>query len=284
MKHLTHVKDADPYFEIRPDTREIVNQSKTKTKIMQHDHNSERFTFSLPRFIEAHDMLECDSVRVHYTITDLSTKESEFGIYEITDLRIDPEDDTKVIGTWLLSQNVTKFAGVLTFVVKCQCYGDDGEVSYSWSTDVFNSFSVSAGIDNNEVIVEKYVDVLEQWKNDVVKNISGIKDLGTYTVDYLEDEFEYEEYLDEQPLYKNAMKIMEPGLYKITQRLISRFKNIDQEITAKTVEETRLLLVQKGHLLNGHTIVYRRIGSLFNYQFDRFRKCYGNDFRRYTIP
>ena len=62
MKHSTHIKDADPYFEIKTDTREIINKSKTKTKIMQYDHNSERFTFSLPRFIEGHDMLECDSI------------------------------------------------------------------------------------------------------------------------------------------------------------------------------------------------------------------------------
>ena len=180
MKHLTSVKDTDQHFEVRADTREIINQSKTKTKIMQFDHNSERFTFSLPRIIEGHDMTECDSIRVHYNVDDLTTKETIQGVYDVTDIKIDPDNDNRVVCTWLLSQNVTQLAGPLTFVLKCQCYGDDGEVTYSWSTDKCTGFSIIAGLNNDVEIVERYVDVLEQWKNELFSaSADGVENIYT---------------------------------------------------------------------------------------------------------
>ena len=167
MRHITTIKDMDPYFKIDVNTRAIINKSTNKTAVMQFDHNSERFTFSLPKIIENHDMLECDSITVHYLNIDLTTNEKITGIYPITDIRIDPEDETKAYCTWLLSRNVTNQAGALSFLLRFECVDDAGNITYSWSTDIFKGISVSAGIDNTDEVYEQSVDVLEQWKKDL---------------------------------------------------------------------------------------------------------------------
>ena len=112
--------------------------------------------------------------RVHYDVEDLVTKIVEHGLYDVTDIRIDPEDETKAIGTWLLSQNVTNLAGSLTFVLKCQCFDDDGNVTYSWSTDKYVGFSISPGISNTDFIVVEYADLIAQWEKRLFGDINNL--------------------------------------------------------------------------------------------------------------
>jgi hypothetical protein len=168
MPHRNKVKDSDPYFEIDAVTRQIKNLSTSKTTVIQYDHNSERFTFSLPRYIESHDMGESTKAEVHYT-----TKDAQ-GVYTIKDLRIDEKDETKVKCTWLLSQNVTKTPGAIRFLLRFSCIDAEGNIEYAWNTAPFLGISVTEGIYNTEAIVEQYADVLEQLKNEVVKDLGII--------------------------------------------------------------------------------------------------------------
>ena len=48
MAHIHSVYDNDTHFKIDPATRQISNESG-KVVLMQNDHNSERFTFEIPR-------------------------------------------------------------------------------------------------------------------------------------------------------------------------------------------------------------------------------------------
>lgn len=66
MGHLHSVYDTDNHFKVDGITRAITDISETKTSLVQHDHNSERFTFEIPRYIEGHDMLACNDVSVRY--------------------------------------------------------------------------------------------------------------------------------------------------------------------------------------------------------------------------
>lgn len=166
MSHGDNIVDRDPYFEIDINTRQIVNKSSTKTLITQNDHNSERFTFSLPRYVEGHDMLECDSVTVHYRNIGTSVKEIVSGIYDVVDLQ-EGENDT-ITGTWLLSQNVTSLVGKLEFSVHFHCYNDEGDITYAWHTSISKSISVQASLFNSETIYTEYADVLEQWHQEVL--------------------------------------------------------------------------------------------------------------------
>lgn len=167
MSHIDIIKDSDAYFEIDPKTRIIENKTPEKNKIMQYDHNSERFSFSIPRYIEGHDMFSCNKVEIHYINATLDGLKVNRGQYQVTDMQINAEDENKLIFSWLLSQNVSKDAGVVSFVIRFSCVEEDGTIEYAWSTDIFKGVQVSAGIYNTEVIAELYADVLEQWKSEL---------------------------------------------------------------------------------------------------------------------
>ena len=60
------VIDFDNCFMVDPFTREITSKKPQKNVLIQNDHNSERFTFEVPRFIEGRDISKCNTVRVYY--------------------------------------------------------------------------------------------------------------------------------------------------------------------------------------------------------------------------
>ena len=66
MSHIHNVTDGDNKFIVDGISRAIKNASASKTTVMQFDHNSEVFTFEIPRYIEGHDMTACNRVEVHY--------------------------------------------------------------------------------------------------------------------------------------------------------------------------------------------------------------------------
>ena len=163
MAHIHSVYDSDSHFAINPITRTITNMSSQKTTLMQFDHNSERFTFELPRYIEGHDMSTCNRVEVHYINVDANTKAENDGVYEVEDLQVSPEDDNMVICSWLISQNVTQLIGSVHFIVRFVCTNDDSKIDYAWNTAIFSGINVSTGMYNGESVVDEYPDVLQQW-------------------------------------------------------------------------------------------------------------------------
>ena len=162
MMHKHKVYDTDPYFSINPLTRLIKNETSAKITLIQHDHNSERFTFEIPRFIEEHDMSLCNVVQVHYINIESGNRNQNEDVYGVVDLHIDPDDDDKVVCSWLVSGNATKYVGSLNFVVRFSCV-TDGVIEYAWNTAVFSGISVSSGIFNTDIIAEEYSDILAQW-------------------------------------------------------------------------------------------------------------------------
>lgn len=164
LGHIHKVYDNDIHFKIDAVTRAVKNASETKAMIVQHDHNSERFTFEIPRMIDGHDMSTCNVVQIHYINTDSSNKSAYCaGVYEVEDLQISPDDENIVICSWLISGNATQFVGKLSFIVRFVC-STEGNVDYAWNTAVHSNVFVSSGIYNGDVVVEGYADVLEQWR------------------------------------------------------------------------------------------------------------------------
>ena len=98
MEHKHGVYDSDTRFSINSTTRQIRNESSRKTSLMQNDHNSERFTFELPRIIEGHDMSLCNQVEVHYlNRSNSDKKEFRKGLYTVGDLDVSQDDPEKVV-------------------------------------------------------------------------------------------------------------------------------------------------------------------------------------------
>lgn len=169
-KHGRQIIDADAHFTIDPVTRNITNNTPEKNTILQGDHNSERFTFKIPRYIDGHDMLTCNNVRVPYINAEVSGRDKKHatGSYLVADLELDPTNDKFVTCSWLISKNATGYAGVLNFAIVFSCM-EDAIVSYRWKTNIFESIYIAPDLDTNMVLEAEYLDVIEQWK-DSVKN------------------------------------------------------------------------------------------------------------------
>lgn len=183
MELIHPVIDTDAQFEIDSVSRSVKNVSETKTMLMQYDHNSERFTFKIPRFIDGHDMSLCNLVRAHYINIEKAHRTQNSGICEITDLAICPEDDQYVTCSWLVSRNATQLAGSLHFVVQFACE-KDGNLLYSWNTAKHTSVTVAEGLFCGENIPEEYNDLLVAWKNQLEANqISNIEQTTVSTED-----------------------------------------------------------------------------------------------------
>lgn len=173
MAHQHSVYDTDKHFVIDLNTRKIENQSKSKITLIQNDHDSERFTFEIPRYVEEHDMSICNKVEVHYLNIDGTTNESNPGVYEVEDLQVSPDSEDVVICSWLISRNATKHVGTLHFALRFACLTDE-VVDYDWRTGIYSEFQISESIFNSEIIVEEYADVLAEWE----ARISALEEVG----------------------------------------------------------------------------------------------------------
>ena len=168
MEHKHYVYDTDTHFLIDPITRAVKNATSKKVTLIQYDHNSERFTFDCPRYIEGHDMAECNKVEVHFLNIDAKTQEKKTGLYETTDLQISADDESIVSCSWLISINSTRLVGSLNFIIRYICE-ENGIVSYAWNTGVNSDIVISSGINSAEPFVAEYVDIIEQWKESVMQ-------------------------------------------------------------------------------------------------------------------
>lgn len=177
MYHKHSVYDTDLHLIIDPISRNITNTSQ-KTVLMQNDHNSERFTFEIPRYVEGHDMTLCNVVEIHYINIDASKKNNRSSdIYPVDDIQLSPESDSVVIGSWLVSHNATAFNGSLNFIIRFACVSDEnvGDIQYQWFSNVYTGLVVSKGIYNTEVVTnDDDSDVLYAWKKEVYEHIEPL--------------------------------------------------------------------------------------------------------------
>lgn len=169
------VKDSDSHFIINTLTRAIVNANNKKLYLIQYDHNSERFTFEIDRTIEGHNILDCNRVQVHYINTSGASRTKHIGLYEVSDLAVDPDDSTKARFSWLISQNATWYDGGLSFLVSFACVSGD-EVQYRWNSSICNSIIIAQGINNNNAVVEAYADELLKWEEYMTTHFQELSD------------------------------------------------------------------------------------------------------------
>lgn len=172
MAHEHSVYDSDKHFRIDPVTRQIKNNTG-KVVLMQHDHNSERFTFELPKVVEGHDMSKCNQVQIHYQNKEAETGTDFDDVYEVDDLQskniINQQGDKEdvVVFSWLISGNATQYVGPLNFSIRFACVADDGTIEYAWNTAAHCGVMISSCFYNSEAVVSTFSDVLEKWYNDL---------------------------------------------------------------------------------------------------------------------
>ena len=172
MAHIHGVYDVDNHFTIDANTRQIKNEMSNKTSVVQLDHNSERFSFELPRYIDSHDMSQCNKVEVHYLNLCSETKQKSSGVYTVDDLQISPDNDDKVLCSWLISSDATTYSGVLSFLLRFCCTRGN-VVDYAWNTAVNSEIYVATGLYVSETTLQENVDVIEQWKDSVMQTFTA---------------------------------------------------------------------------------------------------------------
>ena len=184
MPHKSKIKDTETHFIIDPDVRTIKNTSAGNNIIVQYDHNSERFTFEIPRYVDGHDMYECKAngeVRVNYINSASNGFSKMLGSYPCDDLAISEDDEDIVTFSWLLSSDATQYIGYLYFSIQFICY--DGAIrTYSWNTGVYKDVVIIESINITEENGKEYADFLQTWKNELdASKIVGMEQTKTST-------------------------------------------------------------------------------------------------------
>lgn len=190
MSHNHDVIDTDPHYKIDGITRTIVNVDETKRMLVQGDHNSERLTFEVPRFVDGHDFSRCNAVEVHFTNEDTLRKNVSSSFYIVDDLAVKGEseiDKNIIILSWLVERAATIYAGTLNFSIHFKCI-TNGKVEYSWNTTTFKGILIEPAICNSEKIDIEYPEVIEQI-NERVNVLEGRNDTLTLKDQVTEDKY-----------------------------------------------------------------------------------------------
>lgn len=168
------VQDLEDVFVINPTTRNVTYKSAKRKILIQGDHNSEVFTFEMPRYIEGHDMLNCDKIEIHYNNVESYSKNENKGLYSVEDLQVKSDEENLLRFTWQITGNATQLVGTLNFTITFKCLNDE-IIVYAWHTNIFTHVFVCKSINNTEIIVEENADVLEAWKKELFES-------GSYSV------------------------------------------------------------------------------------------------------
>ena len=181
MSHAHPVKDSDTAFTIDPITRKITSSS-SKVSLMQYDHNSEIFTFQIPKLVEGHDMSLCNKIEIHYTNIHKRTKQTSSDVYPVMDAAVNGDNLTF---SWLVSGNATKYPGSLNFLIRFGCLEDDSTFSYLWHSDIFKNITISDGMSNTEAVAEDYSDILEQWRSELIERCTDYNNIVNAPIKYV---------------------------------------------------------------------------------------------------
>lgn len=152
--------EAEPRFVINSDERTIVIPEEFKFLAVKMDHLSERIYFDIPRYFDGEDLATKICV-VQYI--NANSEEAVEGIAAVVDVDYTSESG-KIIFRWDVDNNVTKYAGDVSFSVRFYTISDDNRFTYSWNT-VPATLPILDTIDNTgQTVTENYPTELLQWQ------------------------------------------------------------------------------------------------------------------------
>ena len=172
MSHESKIRDTETHFIINPETRIITTALAGNNTLVQNDHNSERFTFEIPRIIDGHDMLESTEVRIHYRNLSTGSLFQQNGVYFPDDMAVMEDDNDTVAFSWLLSYDTTQQVGNLQFSIQFVCY-ENGAVEYAWNTGIYKDINVIESINNVPEVVAENTDELATFKKGIEEYVGA---------------------------------------------------------------------------------------------------------------
>lgn len=166
-EHAHSVADTDKRFVINPKERKITPADGKGVVIVKGDSNSEIITFEIPRYVEGHDMMLSDVVRVNYNNVSRDTKNQNRDFHDVKDLHVDFEDSDKIVFTWKIDENAAVYFGSLLYMVTFRCLDDENNILYEWGSGIGSDIVVSDGINNDVNIAQKYPEIIKQWESEL---------------------------------------------------------------------------------------------------------------------
>ena len=148
------------HVTITKDKRVLVPESLKKLGV-QFEHDVNTITFTCPRFWSMADLSTMD-VYINYTLPDGTP-----GVYEVTDVQIDEEDETLVYFDWNILRNITRLNGQIAFSICAKNIDAEGNDIHHFNTEICKTTYISPGLCIDEIIEEKYPDVLGNLMHDV---------------------------------------------------------------------------------------------------------------------
>ena len=177
MSHIHNVVDTDVHYKIDGITRTVTNVDETKRELVKGDHNSERFTFEISRYVDGHDFSECNLVQVHYSNLDKLGKVKSADVYIVDDLHIKEDDPNTIVLSWLISGKATKCVGTLNFSIRFACVSEDivedDVVGYAWNTTLFTGIKILDALNNSETVVEAEADAIATLRKNIIQDVEN---------------------------------------------------------------------------------------------------------------
>lgn len=166
------VIDDDTHFIIDPVTRTITNPDSADIVLMQHDHNSEIFTFEIPKVIEGHDILRTGAiVQIHFRNVSLDGTKSSSGLSMASPRYSNEYDNGKtVLFSWSIPREATMYDGILAFAIRIACT-DNFVIQYDWHTEIFAGIPVLETIDNSDSEAKVFEELLERYKDELCESL-----------------------------------------------------------------------------------------------------------------
>lgn len=162
MAHIHSVTDSDKRFTI-DELMKISNVGEVKA-LRRGDIGSERYSFTMPRFYEGHDMSLCNVVEVHFdnihkdSATRETVKNSSFDT--VDEFAVAADDENTVTFSWLIKGDATQLDGTLDFCIRFACINDENIIEYQKFTEKFTDVPIDESIYNSEQIAKKHSDVI----------------------------------------------------------------------------------------------------------------------------
>jgi hypothetical protein len=92
-------------------------------------------------------MSQCNKIAIDFSNRSKDGLYTSVGTYLVTDMEVSHEGDDTIFFSWLISNDVTKYAGDLFFGINFLCVVDS-VVEYAWHTDSFDGISIREGVHN----------------------------------------------------------------------------------------------------------------------------------------
>lgn len=147
--------DEDEHIVINADRSVTVPESLREIAV-QFDHNVERVTFDCPRYWDDVDLSQMH-IFINYMLSD-----GYMNRIKVENVVVDETDESMMHFDWVISGNVTRVNGMVTFIVCAKDSDIEGNVKLHWNSKLCNDVFVSEGLDCGDSIVTQNADIIEQ--------------------------------------------------------------------------------------------------------------------------